>query len=660
MDTERALTLAIVAAVVVAALPAAWALTTTVPVSGDIPVTTSQTPTVTVETGSGADLDVTSWFNGSTLDITTPQGNITVSGDTGASANIALADIEGTQTQVTQIDAGGNWIELNPGDKQRVDVRGDADTLSFQSVVVNDGATDLQVGGPQGGTAELRIHGLTASESYALYDPNRDEVLATGTADGSGVLQTDVALPDGTQTLEVRTESDFASPELSNPTPQGQITERPSNLSVDVSAQAWPATVNISFNGTQVTSTEITQNQTVNASISDTDLGTHDWSATVTDGVGATDSVSVTYTTPTNLTFREEHNTTQFINTTDVELRFFTVDGDIAISRTATNGTVGMEGLPDSSFIVFAESENHYARTIFVDSIYEQETMFLLNSTAVPETNDTAVTSRFIFEDLTGDFPKTDTTVQIQRAVDPDGDGTAQYRTMTGDFWGASSEFGATLERGVRYRLVVVNQETGQRRVVGSHIPTADRVQTVRVAGVIEELEQGSGVLSTANLDSQNNTVTVAFRDPQNKTDELRVVVKEQGGNQTLINETVGGPLGNYERTVAINDSQAESDWVAVVKANDGDRHRQAIPIGSGAVLLPVAVPQWLLTLLMVMSVTFVGALYGPRTALLGVWAMFFVAAGAAMFGWAFGGASVVVAGLVAVGVTLLERSIPG
>jgi hypothetical protein len=370
MDTERALTLAIVAAVVVAALPAAWALTTTVPVSGDIPVTTSQTPTVTLETGGGADLDVTSFFNGDELDIDTPQGNITVSGDSGASAHIALADIEGSQTQVTQIDAGGNWIELNPDDKQRVDVRGDADTLSFQSVAVNDGSTDLQVGGTQGGTAELRIHDLTAGADYALYDPNRDEVLGTGTADGSGVLQTDVGLPDGTQTLEVRTASDFAAPDVSNPTPAGQVTERPQNLSVDVTAEAWPATVNISFNGTQIKSTEITQNQTVNASLGTTDLGTYDWNATITDAVGATDTESVTYTTPTNLTFREEHDTTQFINNTDVELRFFTVEGDIAISRTATNGTVDMEGLPDSSFIVFAESENHYARTIYVDSIY--------------------------------------------------------------------------------------------------------------------------------------------------------------------------------------------------------------------------------------------------------------------------------------------------
>jgi hypothetical protein len=660
MDTQRALAVALVVVVLLASGPAAWALTTSVPVQNDIPVTTSDTPTVTLETGSGTDLDIQSFWNGTELDIHTSQGNISVTGDPGASGHIALSDIEGTQTQVTQIEAGASWLNLNPADKQRVDVRGDADTLSFQSVAVNDGSTDLQVGGPQGGTAELRIYGLTAGESYALYDPNADTVLGQGTADADGTLQTTVEMPDGSQTLQVRTQDDFADPTLTNPDPQGQVTERPDNLSVDAGAGAWPANVTIRYEGTVQKEVEISSNQTVTAQLGDTTLGTHNWSAAITDDLGQTETLNVTYETPTNITFREEHNASKQITDGNVTLRFFTVDGDIAISRTMENGTVDMEGLPDSSFVVFAESDDHYDRTIYVDSIYEQETMYLLNSTEVPRDNKSAIVSRFVFEDLTGDFPKADTTVQIQRAVDPNSDNVSEYRTMTGDFWGASSEFEATLEYGVRYRLVVVNQETGARRVVGSHIPTADRVQTVRVAGVIEELKQGNGVLSTAELDGENNTVTVAYNDPRDETNELRVVVEERGGNQTLINETVGGPLGSYEKTVAINDSQAESDWVATVEANDGDRHRQVIPIGSGVIGFPVAFPQWLVTLLLVMSVTFVGALYGPRTAILGAWAMFMVAAGAAMFGWAFGGPSVIVAGLVTVGVTFLGRAIPG
>jgi len=134
------------------------------------------------------------------------------------------------------------------------------------------------------------------------------------------------------------------------------------------------------------------------------------------------------------------------------------------------------------------------------------------------------------------------------------------------------------------------------------------------------------------------------------------VRVENQSGG-VLFADTVNTTLGTYTRSLALNSSEAEQSWVVVFDA--GDRHRSAIPVGPGTIGLPVPVPGWLLTLLMTMSVTFIGALYGPRTALLGAWAMVFAAAGIAMFGWAFSTASVVIAALVAVGATFLTRALP-
>jgi hypothetical protein len=115
---------------------------------------------------------------------------------------------------------------------------------------------------------------------------------------------------------------------------------------------------------------------------------------------------------------------------------------------------------------------------------------------------------------------------------------------------------------------------------------------------------------------------------------------------------------------VDLTSSQQEKDWTVVFTADtdgdgDGDRHHSAIPVGSGSVVLPVAVPPWIMTSLMALLVTFVGGLYGPRTSLLGAWAMVFVVAGAAMFGWAFSGPSVIVVGLVAAAATFYQRAVP-
>lgn len=647
---------------VVGAAPAVVALANyAVPIQDEVPVTTDETPTIVLAAPDGADVNMVDIWNGSSLEITTSQGNITVTGDPGASARLAVSDIEGSQTQVTEISAGSAWLELDPADKPRVDVRGDADSIAFSDVPagVNDGSTDLQITGTTGGTAEVRLHGLSGNTEYALYDASRDEVLGHFTTDSTGTGSTTVELPDGSHALRVRTADTFDSPTVSNPDPEGKITETPDQLSVDVTADAWPVTVEFTLEGEVVGTKEVTSNGTVTTSVNVDELGTKNWSATATDGVNDTASVQTSFETPSQLTIREEHAPQTLVNGSTVTLRFYTVNGDVAIQRETNDANVSLEGLPATEFIVYVEADGYYSRQIYVESIFQQQNLYLLNSTEFPRNDSTgtyeAINSRFVYEDLTGSFPNSDTTIQIQRAIDQNGDGTSEFMTISGGYWGASNEYGATLEQGVRYRIVLVNRETGSRTVVGSHIPTEDRTIPIRVTGLVERAANASGIVGLAEL--QNGSIEIAYRDPEDGTTDLRVIVEARSGNTELYNETVAGPLGTFSTTLELNETQQDMNWV--VRFDAGDRHQSAIPVGQGSIGLPVAVPGWLLTLLLSMAVTFVGALYGPRTALMGAWAMVFVAAGVAMFGWAFGGPAVLVAALVAVGMTLLSRGLP-
>jgi len=655
---RRALAIVLVAFLLGATVAFAAFPDNAAPTQNEIPVTTDQTPTVVLETGSGGtEVDLVNMWEGDQLNITTTEGNITVSGDSGASAHLDVTAIEGTQTQVTQIDAGSNWINLNPADKNRVDVRGDADTLAFEQIAVDDGSSDIQLGGPTGGTAELRLHDLASNTTYAFYDANRGEVLGSLTTDSTGTGAGTVDMPDGTQSLQVRTADSFADPTLSNPTPTGQITEKPTELAVDVDADAYPAEVEFTLEGSTVGTETVSSDGTVSTPVTIDTLGTYNWSATVTDGVSQTDTVSSSFETPSTLTLREEAGNHSIIDNSTVTVRFYSADGDIAIERDITNGTLGMDGLPASEFVVFAESPEHYDRRAYIGSIFDQDTMFLLNETKYPRDTNDAIRSRFVYEDLTGEFPRSKTTIQVQRAIDLNDDGTSEYRTVAGDYWGASNEFAGIFEYGTRYRIVLVNQETGARNVAGTHVPIEDLSQTIRVSGLVEEAKNETGVVGLAELNQSTSQIEIAYRDPVNQTDSLEIIVESRGGGDRLFNETVAGPLGSYTRTVELNESQLEKDWV--VRFNAGDRHRSAIPVGTGTIGLPFGMPGWLMSLLMSMAVTFVGALYGPRTAVMGSWAMVFVAAGVSMFGWAFSPASVVVAALVAVGVTLMSRALP-
>jgi len=660
MDSRRAVAVILAIVVVVGVAPAAVAIAQySAPIENEVPVSTDDTPTIVLDAPTGAEVNLADMWAGDELDIRTSAGNITVSGDPGASAHLNVDDIEGAQTQVTEIDAGGSWINLDPADKNRVDVRGDADSLAFADIAVDDGSTDLQVSGPAGGTAELRLHGLAANEEYALYDATRSEVLGTLTTDASGTGAGQVSLPDGTHALQVRTAGSFAAPTVADPSPTGQITETPDAITANVTAAAYPATVEFRVDGTVADTVGITDSGTVTGNVSAVvdDLGSYDYTVTVTDAVGQTDSVAASFETPSTLTLREEHDASQLIDNSTATIRFFTVDGEIAITREASDGSVSLEGLPNAQFVAFVESPNHYDRTIYIESIFEQQSIFLLNSTAYPRSENDAIRSRFIYEDLTGDFPRAQTTIRVERAIDVNNDNTSDFRTVAGDYWGASNEYETILQYGSRYRITLVNQETGAEYVAGTHIPVEDLTQTIRVSGLVEEAANASGVFATAEIDTSNQTIDVVYRDAGDATESLTVTVRD-GNGTAIYTETVDGPLGTYGTSVELNESQLEKDWV--VEFDAGDRHRSAVPVGLGTIGIPFPVPGWLLTLLGSMSITFVGLLYGPRTAVLGTWSMVFVVAGLAFFGWgAFSGASVVIAALVATGVTILTRALP-
>lgn len=612
-------------------------------------------PEVTLVAEDETDVNFEDLHGDGQLDIETGEGAIVVGGDPGASARIDVTEIEGDQTVATEISAGADWLTLEPADKQRVDVRGDVDAIRFQAISVDDGTTDLELAGNSGGAAQLRLYGLPASESIVLYDPTSGTVLGSGETTSAGTLEASADLESSTQEVAVRTAGSFSA-ELSNPTPEGEVTELPEELAVDVTAEAYPATVTFELEGQQVGTVEATENGTVSTDVDVSELGTYNWSATVEDDVGQIDSVDVSFETPRELTIREEHDPQTLVDNSTLTLRFYTAGGEIAIERETTDGTLDMEGLPNSDFVVFVESEGHYDRRVYLGSIFEQTDIYLLNESEFPRGENDAIRSRFTYTDMTGEFPRADTTIQVQRSIDTNGDGTSEWRTVAGDFWGAGGEFEAILEHGARYRLFVQNQETGATDMVGTHIPTEDLAHQIRISGLTQEAENSSGVYANAQLHAEDGVIEYVYQDPSNETEELTVRVTSQDGDTELFNETVTATLGPYQNTVALNESQLEENWVVQFES---DRHNAAVPVGAGSVALPVNVPGWLMAFLMSMAVTFVGALYGPRTALLGAWAMVFVASGAAMFGWAFSWPGVVAAALIAVGMTFLSRVMP-
>jgi len=183
--------------------------------------------------------------------------------------------------------------------------------------------------------------------------------------------------------------------------------------------------------------------------------------------------------TPETLFIRNESNPSELVdgNATDpveVEIRFFLADDtdspDQVVSRSTTDGTVNMTGLPkNESFVVVADAEGYESRRIFVRSLIQQETIYLL------PTNQPSLTKQYQLTDFTGIYPQKDSVLQIQRALN------GSWETVQGDFFGASGEFEAILREGERHRLVILNTQTGESRVLGRVTPLNPGAQEIEI-----------------------------------------------------------------------------------------------------------------------------------------------------------------------------------
>lgn len=161
--------------------------------------------------------------------------------------------------------------------------------------------------------------------------------------------------------------------------------------------------------------------------------------------------------------------TNELIEEANATVEFFFESGDdpdLIVSREVTDGTVDMIDLPiEENFVVEADADGYVNRRIFVPSLFETQTIYLLDD----QTD--AVAPEFFLKDFSGEFPGDRSVLEIKRNIDD------TWQTVEGDFFGSGDRFTATLHQDRRHRLVITNTASGQTRNLGTFTPTiADRI----------------------------------------------------------------------------------------------------------------------------------------------------------------------------------------
>lgn len=352
------------------------------------------------------------------------------------------------------------------------------------------------------------------------------------------------------------------APQANNLSPAdgAELTDESVEFTADISdedlstAQGDSVEARLFVDGEQVGSETVTSNQTISVNHEIIEGGTHEYYWELEDEYGqSTTTDTFTLNTPSELDIYNitsgQNETPKLVDNASIEVRMYQ-NGTI-YERTAENGTVDLSDIsPAEPFVAVVDAPGYYSRRIFVESLYDRQRVYLL-----PD-NRTSVDVIFNLQEYTGKYPQDDTILQVQRAIN------GSWETALGDYFGANAQFPATLEYNTRYRLRLVNIESGDSRLLGSFTPITSSTQNVVVApsgdvnvtsldAVWELMETKSmpatsvpfnASLQTGDADIQSWNVTVNYV-ANNTTQQLY-----HANSSTESGQTVGTELNLSER----------------------------------------------------------------------------------------------------------------
>lgn len=499
--------------------------------------------------------------NSSTVDFG-PEAEFQADGD----AHARVSGLEDPWLVLEDLDVTSNELRVHPEDQSNVHVQGAATRLEVSALQLDDGQSDLRV--TTSGETTLTVWDLPADTAILAVDADTGELIEAVETDANG---------GGTFTVSESRNVEFVSqteaPTIIDVSPADGTTlpDYETEISATVEdadfAESWGDTVTVTFydtdDGTEIHSETISSASTVNATWSGLDMGANSFNVTATDEYGNETSIAArTVTTPNELAIRDEQ-TLDLIDdaSANVTVTLFPDDADEPIvQRTTDDGTVNLSDVPpDQPIIIRADADGYYTRTVIIQDITDQQTVYLLSENA------TAVESRFVLEDITGEYPE-ESALYISKPITENG--STQYRVVHADRFGVDGVTANLLED-ERYRLRIEAPDGTTQDLGPYRAATSETVAVQPGTAEIDLSQDEEGWQSGATL--TNQTIYASFEDPQNATGSVTMTVYERGNrtNQLAASETYHD-LGSVSTKWTLSANQSEEEWVVVMDVERG------------------------------------------------------------------------------------------
>lgn len=268
--------------------------------------------------------------------------------------------------------------------------------------------------------------------------------------------------------------------------------------------------------------------------------------------------------TPGTLEVRNETSPSNLVTGSSVSIEFYldedTASPDMIVERSASNGRINMTGLPvNESFVVVADADGYLPRRIWVENLYEQETVYLFPESKVH------VEKVFALTDYTGLYEERTTVLMIQRNIQ------GQWRTVQADYFGATGEYRAQLDRNVRHRMILYNTANGQRRPLGPFTPLSSGTQEIQVQSDGDIDLQRIGPIVTASPSirvlpaTQGAQLTLSVRDKASTVTAWNYTIHHLNGSSTTLAQQTFTSASSEDLTLNLNNETgrvvAEVGW---------------------------------------------------------------------------------------------------
>ncbi|WP_224332874.1 LamG-like jellyroll fold domain-containing protein [Haloprofundus halobius] len=353
--------------------------------------------------------------------------------------------------------------------------------------------------------------------------------------------------------------------------------------------------------------------------------GENEWYVTVEDSYGnSLQSSSFSFGTPEELEIRNETAPEELISgDATVTLRFY--GDDTVVERTTTDGKIDMAGLPvDEELVVVANADGYYQRRIIIDSLFDQQRVFLLDE------NESAVLNEFSVADQTGQFPADSSRIYIEKAVSIND--SAEWVVIAGDYVGASQFFPVYLQRDARYRLSVQNSD-GDTRQLGSYLATSEGTRQLEVGRIEWRAPEGDQFRWEAFI-TEEDVIKLHYEDQQNETSNFEVTVHERGNESNVLFSDSENELGSYLHEEQLSESDADKQWVVKWSATrNGEEIGNTNQLG-GVENLDLPIDSRWLSLGALVLIVLVAALFPSSEARTGAIVIVAIATGMTWLGW--------------------------